>query len=369
MDEPEGARQQHTEPVRIHPEQHFGQQIEEGVEQEDRNGEHGDEPDLVVLQGLMEHRDQPAQNDKVGHGVAHQNGPQEILRLFQIAVENCGGCPARAHLLANAQAAQREDPSLHAGQQERQPQAGCEHQPDYCLGAHLSPMTSTSNSRTRRSSVVCAVSFSPRKVADSPGFGTTSSRLAKRPPIVSAPATSPRGGYSRRKSSSRRVPLVRQRPGASFSMTKLSDSSSPRIVPIISSRISSIVTMPAVPPNSSSTMARPRCWRCKLFNSCNRFMVSGTNEGSSTASARSICGSSSNARALRMPTMVSSVWSYIGRRRCLYLRAATIISSMDKSSGMAAIRERGFMTSLAVRRSRLMICKMISFSDWASVPR
>ncbi len=78
----------------------------------------------------MQHRDQPAQNDKVGHGVAHQNGPQEIFRVFQIAVENCGGGTARMHLLANAQAAQREDPRFHARQKERQRQAGREHQPD-----------------------------------------------------------------------------------------------------------------------------------------------------------------------------------------------------------------------------------------------
>ena len=70
-----------------------------------------------------------------------------------------------------------------------------------------------------------------------------------------------------------------------------------------------MVTTPAVPPNSSSTMASPRCCVCKARKRCSRFMVSGTKDGNSIASPRSICGFSNNARVFRMPTMVSGVSS------------------------------------------------------------
>ncbi len=82
-----------------------------------------------------------------------------------------------------------------------------------------------------------------------------------------------------------------------------------RILPTMPPRMSSIVTRPAAPPNSSSTIARPRCCFCNARKSWSRFMDSGTNDGNSITSARSIFGSSSKARVFRMPTMVSGVSS------------------------------------------------------------
>src|SRR6266481_4589856 len=63
-------------------------------------------------------------------------------------------------------------------------------------------------------------------------MGTTCSRLESKPPMVSTSMPSPRAGYSRRKSSNRKAPLTRHRPGASFSMTKRSASTSERILRI-----------------------------------------------------------------------------------------------------------------------------------------
>src|SRR5258706_6060865 len=144
--------------------------------------------------------------------------------MFEILVEDLGRAPAGAHLLPNAQPAQSKHARLHAGQNKGHGQAGEKYQPDENVIVHLT--ASTSNSRTRRSSATCAVSFRPRKNTDSPWFGTTSNRLINRPPMVSTSRTSPSNGYSRRKSSSRNEPLTRQRPGAIFSMTKPFDSTS-----------------------------------------------------------------------------------------------------------------------------------------------
>ena len=107
------------------------------------------------------------------------------------------------------------------------------------------------------------------------GRETSPIRRPRAPRPADAPAARPSSrprarrparGYSRRKSSSRIVPFTRQRPGASFSITKPSGFVSARILPTSSPRMSSIVTRPAVPPNSSSTMARPRCCFCRLLN-------------------------------------------------------------------------------------------------------
>ena len=65
----------------------------------------------------------------------------------------------------------------------------------------------------------------------------------------------------------------------SFSWTGEERSNSSSISPTISSRMSSMVTMPLVPPYSSMTIAM---WLCLLLNSFSRsatFFVSGMNTG------------------------------------------------------------------------------------------
>ena len=105
-----------------------------------------------------------------------------------------------------------------------------------------------------------------------------------------------------------------------------------------------------------------------LRSKSKRFMLAGTNDGNSIASAKSAFGSSSNLRVFNTPTIVSGVSSKIGSRVNLCLRAAAIISSGVKSSSMLAISERGFITSSAVRRSSWMISCMASRSDRSSTP-
>jgi hypothetical protein len=73
--------------------------------------------------------------------------------------------------------------------------------------------------------------------------------------------------------------------------------------------MSSIVTKPADAAKFIQHDASRDCCFCKLWKSCSRFIVSGTNDGNSITSDRSIFGSSSNARVFKMPTIVSGVSS------------------------------------------------------------
>ena len=70
--------------------------------------------------------------------------------------------------------------------------------------------------------------------------------------------------------------VTRAVPGASHSTGARSLSYSSAISPTISSRMSSIVTRPAVPPYSSMTMATWIRWVCICLSSSSIGLLSGT---------------------------------------------------------------------------------------------
>src|SRR5258706_2076804 len=114
MNDAEGPGEDEAKAVWIAAKQHLGQQIEEGVEEKHDYGEEDDEPNEMVIEGLMQDGDQQTENDEIGDGVAYEDGPQKVLRILQVFMEDFGGAPSGAHLLANAEAAQRENTGLHA---------------------------------------------------------------------------------------------------------------------------------------------------------------------------------------------------------------------------------------------------------------
>src|SRR5688572_19273357 len=142
------------------------------------------------MQRAVQQINNPAEDEEVRRGVPDQDCPQEILRVLQVPVQQPGRRPARPHLLADANAAQRKHAGFHSGQDKGLCQTAHEDEPDQKIVVHLT--TSTSSSCTRRSSVACAVSFNPRNTVESPAAGTTSSRLINSPFMVSTSATSPR---------------------------------------------------------------------------------------------------------------------------------------------------------------------------------
>jgi hypothetical protein len=85
------------------------------------------------------------------------------------------------------------------------------------------------------------------------------------------------------------------------------------ISPTISSSTSSRVTMPLVPPNSSTTMARWTWRRCISFSRREIFICSGTKNAGRRCPSRPTAwmgprrSSSTISRTMRMPTTLSTV--------------------------------------------------------------
>ena len=123
--------------VWIGAEEHLGQQIEERVEQQDDRSEHNDKDQEMVGQRPVKEGHQPAQDEEVGQGVADKDGPEKVLRILQIIVEDLGGGKPGAHALANAQSVQGKHARLHARKEKGDRQAEGEEEPDEDGAAHI----------------------------------------------------------------------------------------------------------------------------------------------------------------------------------------------------------------------------------------
>jgi len=113
----------HAEAVRKSAENHFGEQIEQRVEQERRQGIHPHKPPRVPAQRRMQNHHQGPEDNEVGERVAHQDGPQEALGLLEEPEQHTGRSPAGAGLLVDAEPAQRKDARFHSGKEKRQNEA------------------------------------------------------------------------------------------------------------------------------------------------------------------------------------------------------------------------------------------------------
>jgi len=132
------------------------------------------------------------------------------------------------------------------------------------------------------------------------------------PPTVSEGTSSRSMPNSSSSTSTSEEPASSQAPSASSSFSGWASSCSSTSSPTISSTRSSAVTMPAVPPYSSTTTAI--CWKraWSSFKSCPKGLVSGTKNGG-FASERAVGRGSpsgarrprSRSRMCRMPTMWS----------------------------------------------------------------
>jgi hypothetical protein len=128
--DPKWPRQRQAKPVWVGPEHHLRQQIEEGVKEKHQGDEDHRKPPAPQSEVCVQHGEQPAENSEVRERVANDDGPEKILRVFQKAVKHFRRRTARAHLLPDAQAAQRENPRLHAGEHEGQHETNHDEQPD-----------------------------------------------------------------------------------------------------------------------------------------------------------------------------------------------------------------------------------------------
>ena len=130
--------------------------------------------------------------------------------------------------------------------------------------------------RLRRPARLSAVSRRPATVAWEPAIGTRPSACPSRPPTVSTSSTSISTPNSSARSSTDSRAVTRAEPSASRSTGGVSWSYSSVISPTISSRMSSIVTRPAVPPYSSMTIAQWMRRACISRSSSSIGLLSGT---------------------------------------------------------------------------------------------
>ena len=161
MQNPVRPRHGETEPVGIQAEEHFGQQIAEDVKQQHEEQKQRDEPAPIAGHEPVQTRERQAEDDEIRQCVAHQDGPEKILRLVQATLERARRGPSGALQLPDAEPVQRKHARLHPGEEERQADAHGEQGKEERI--HFS--ASTRSSRTLRSSAVFAVSFSPRNTA------------------------------------------------------------------------------------------------------------------------------------------------------------------------------------------------------------
>ena len=135
------------------------------------------------------------------------------------------------------------------------------------------------------------------------------------------------------------------------SMTgSVSTSYSSRISPTISSRRSSSVTSPAVPPYSSTTIAICTCLRWNSFSSSGMRFVSGTKATGRTRLVIGCACPSMPASWIRsftktMPRMLSRFSEYTGIREYSCSRKSARNASSVASARMATMSGRGVMTS------------------------
>ena len=134
------------------------------------------------------------------------------------------------------------------------------------------------------------------------------------------------------------LPLKTNRPSPSSTIGSDSTSYSSRISPTISSSRSSMVTSPAVPPYSSTTIAHCVCWRWNCFSSSGTRLLSGTTTAgrSSAVIGRASSPASSATRSFTntKPAMLSRLSLKTGNREYSCSRNSARRSPMVASSRM-----------------------------------
>src|SRR6185503_5038725 len=104
MDDAKGTGAKQAKSIGIDPEEHFREEVEQRVKQENDDDEDHGEPQAVAGRfGIQKNQHHP-ENDEIGDGVANEDGPEKVLRIFEVAVQDFGGAASGAHLLPHAHA-------------------------------------------------------------------------------------------------------------------------------------------------------------------------------------------------------------------------------------------------------------------------
>ena len=133
--------------------------------------------------------------------------------------------------------------------------------------------------------------------------------------------------------------------------------------PTTSSRTFSMVTMPTVPPNSSTTSARCACLPRNSLSNFSSGIISGTGIKSRLIFNRSGCGSriiGSSSLICMRPTVLSRFSRHRGNRVCRDSIALFTLVSKSSSKSRYTISPRGVMISRTTRSRRSKTLKTSS---------
>src|SRR5262249_41859031 len=194
----------------------------------------------------------------VRDGHSHHGRGQRPLRLLERLEVPRGGAVARLREGAEAHAVGPDEGHLGPGE-EGGHRDGEEDQPDVDHAAAPDGLVSrsvTNTSSTRVRSTFSTETVTPSASFFSPLWGTRPNKSSTQPPTVSNDSLGTSSWAAVFSSSIDSLPETRNVRASTRWIRRSSSSNSSRISPTSSSRRSSSVTSPAVPPYSSTTMAR-----------------------------------------------------------------------------------------------------------------
>lgn len=106
--------------------QRLGKQVKETVKNKRDGAKRENKRDRITTQSLVEPHNDHAQRGEGSERISNKDRPQKILRFFQITVQQNCGPAAGPNLLANAQPAQRKNPSLHSREKKGEDQTNAD---------------------------------------------------------------------------------------------------------------------------------------------------------------------------------------------------------------------------------------------------
>ena len=123
VDQTEGPRQPERQPVGMPLEERLGDQFAPDVKNKNRQRKHHQPQTRQAMEPAAQFDQADAEDDEVDHRVAHQDGPEEIFRVLQEAVQHPGPLVPGAHQLADAKMIQGQHARFHPGKEEGEGEA------------------------------------------------------------------------------------------------------------------------------------------------------------------------------------------------------------------------------------------------------
>ena len=152
VDGREDRQQQQAKPVGHALEQALGKQLAHQIDRQAGCQQHRPEGPVTPARPHLKVLPDQGHRREIGHRVAHEDGPEEILGTIHVGQQPSRIAAARTSPLADPEPAEGEDPGLHARKEERHQQPAGDRDAVPQFVSHSAASVSTRSSRIRRSS-------------------------------------------------------------------------------------------------------------------------------------------------------------------------------------------------------------------------